>query len=144
LPDLDVYSTRRLWNFSKCFGRQTWWYGESTRMSKFLTSDLLIIFTGMRFGLMEVKTGLCHILSRFEVAPCKDTPVRIVFEPKSFVLQMQGDIRLSFNRMQFWNNIYTCTIHPRFRSNGGEDRAVPHTVPLRGGALQRHPCAYCF
>jgi hypothetical protein len=58
-----------------------------------------ILCTGMRFGLMEVKTGLCHILSRFEVAPCKDTPVRIVFEPKSVVLQMHGKIRLTFNRM---------------------------------------------
>jgi hypothetical protein len=55
----------------------------------------------MRFGLMQVKTGLCHILSRFEVVPCKDTPVRIVFEPKSALLQMHGDIRLSFKRLQF-------------------------------------------
>jgi hypothetical protein len=60
----------------------------------------------MRFGLMQVKTGLCHILSRFEVAPCKETPLRIVFEPKSFVLQMPGEIRLSFNRMQFSKKIY--------------------------------------
>jgi hypothetical protein len=54
----------------------------------------------MRFALMQVKTGLCHILSRFEVAPCKDTPLRIVFDPKSFMLQMQGDISLAFNRIQ--------------------------------------------
>jgi hypothetical protein len=60
----------------------------------------------MRFALMQVKTGLCHILSRFEGAPCKGTPLRIVFEPKAFLLQMHGEIRLSFNRMQFWNNIY--------------------------------------
>jgi len=55
----------------------------------------------MRFALMQVKTGLCHILSRFEVAPCKETPVRIVYEKTSFVLQNNGEIRLSFNRMQF-------------------------------------------
>jgi hypothetical protein len=53
----------------------------------------------MRFGLMEVKTGLCHILSRFEVAPCKDTPLRIVFEPKAVLLQPQGELLLSFNRL---------------------------------------------
>jgi hypothetical protein len=58
-------------------------------------------FTGMRFGLMQVKTGLCHILSRFEVAPCKDTPLRNVFEPNSVVMQMHGEIRLYFKRMQF-------------------------------------------
>jgi hypothetical protein len=50
---------------------------------------------------MQMKTGLCHILSRFEVAPCKDTPLRIVFETKSVVLQMHGEIRLSFNRIKF-------------------------------------------
>jgi cytochrome P450 family 6 len=70
-------------------------------MSQFLATVLFILFTGMRFALMQVKTGLCHILSRFEVAPCKETPVPIVFEPKSFLLQMHGEIRLSINRMQF-------------------------------------------
>jgi len=55
----------------------------------------------MRFGLMQVKTGLCHILSRFEVAPSKDTPVPIAFNTQSFLLQVHGEIRLSFNRMQF-------------------------------------------
>jgi len=70
-------------------------------MSKFLTSDLLTIFTGMRFELMEVKTGLCHILSRFEVAPCKHTPVPIVFDPKNFFIIMDGDMLLSFKRKIF-------------------------------------------
>jgi hypothetical protein len=76
-------------------------YGKISGNSilKFLATALFILFTGMRFGLMQVKAGLCHILSRFEVAPCKDTPVRTVFEPKSSFLQMQGEIRLSFNRM---------------------------------------------
>jgi hypothetical protein len=30
------------------------------------------------------------------------------------------------------------------RSNAGEDRTVLHTVPLRGGAMQRDTCAYSF
>jgi hypothetical protein len=70
-------------------------------ISQFLTTVLFILFTGMRFGLMQVKTGLCHILSRYEVAPCKETPVRNVYETKSFLLQMSGEFRLSFNRKQF-------------------------------------------
>jgi len=60
---------------------------------------LFSFFTGILFGLMQVKTGLCHILSRFEVAPCKETPVPIVFNTKYFFLQMQGEIRLSLNRI---------------------------------------------
>jgi hypothetical protein len=55
----------------------------------------------MQFGLTQVKTGLCHILSRFEVAPCKDTPVRLAFNTKYFVLHPHGDIRLFFNKTQF-------------------------------------------
>jgi hypothetical protein len=55
----------------------------------------------MRFALMQVKTGLCYILSRFEVAPCKETTVPVAFEPKSFLLQMQGEIQLTFKRMHF-------------------------------------------
>jgi len=50
---------------------------------------------------MQVKTGLCHILSRFEVAPCKQTPVRIVYEPTNFFLHIKGEYRLSFKRIQF-------------------------------------------
>jgi len=50
---------------------------------------------------MQVKTGLCHILSRFVVALCKERNVRAFFEPKSFLLQMNGEFRLSFNRVQF-------------------------------------------
>jgi hypothetical protein len=56
------------------------------------------MFTGMRFGLMQVKTGLCHILSHFEVAPCKETPVPIGFDPKSFIMITDGDMPLSFKR----------------------------------------------
>jgi len=55
----------------------------------------------MRFALMQVKTGLCHILSRFEVTLCKETPVPVVYETTSFLLKMNGEFRLSFNRMQF-------------------------------------------
>jgi len=52
----------------------------------------------MRFAQMQVKTGLCHILSRFEVAPCKETPVPLVFKKKSFLLSADADIPLSFLR----------------------------------------------
>jgi hypothetical protein len=75
--------------------------GKSNCIWKFLITDLLTLFTGMRLGLMQVKTGLCHILSLFEVAPCKDTPVSIVFDPKSFVLMTDGEVPLSFKRTKF-------------------------------------------
>jgi hypothetical protein len=93
-PDLDIY------------GRQSRWYGESTCMSKFVTTNLLLtLFTGMRFALMQVKTGLCHILSRFEVAPCKETPLPIVFDPKHFLTITKGDMLLSFKQKTFWSKV---------------------------------------
>jgi hypothetical protein len=55
----------------------------------------------MRFAVMQMKTGLCHILSRFDVAPCKDTPVPVVFDTKSFLVTTNGEIPLSFKRTQF-------------------------------------------
>jgi hypothetical protein len=30
------------------------------------------------------------------------------------------------------------------RTDAGEGRTVPHTVLLRGGAMQRDACAYCL
>jgi hypothetical protein len=63
--------------------------------------ELLVLFTGTRFGLMQVKAGLSHILSRFEVAPCKDTPLSIVFDKKSVMLKMDGEIPLSLKRTHF-------------------------------------------
>jgi hypothetical protein len=55
----------------------------------------------MRFGLMQVKAGLVRLLSRFEVAPCKDTPLAVVFDTKSILLKMDRKIPLSFKRIHF-------------------------------------------
>jgi hypothetical protein len=54
----------------------------------------------MRFGLMQVKTGLCHILSRFNVSPHRNTPVPVVFDAKAFNLTSGGEIPLNFIRLQ--------------------------------------------
>ena len=39
-----------------------------------------------------------------------------------------------------------CSFHSLYRNavrfDAGEDRTVPHTVTLRGGAMQRDACAY--
>jgi hypothetical protein len=56
------------------------------------------LFLGLRFGLMQIKTGLIQILSRYEVSPCKNTPVSLTFDPKTFLLSAIGDMTLSFNR----------------------------------------------
>jgi len=49
---------------------------------------------------MQMKIGLISILSRYEVAPCKDTPTSLKLNPKPFLLQPQGNIHLMFNKIQ--------------------------------------------
>jgi len=68
-------------------------------VSEKFVPGLFYISTGMRFAFMQVKTGLCHILSRFEVAPHRNTPLRIVFNAKSFLLAVEGELMLTFKRV---------------------------------------------
>lgn len=55
---------------------------------------------GKRFGVMQVKTALVHILSNFEVTPCKDTPKVLKYDPKSFLLHPLKEINLNFKRIR--------------------------------------------
>ncbi|XP_069673251.1 cytochrome P450 6j1-like [Periplaneta americana] len=56
------------------------------------------ICIGKRFGLMQMKTGLVHILSKYEVAPCKETPIPLIPDPKSFLLAPKDKIPMTFIR----------------------------------------------
>ncbi|KAJ9594228.1 hypothetical protein L9F63_014388 [Diploptera punctata] len=53
---------------------------------------------GMRFGLMQTKTGLTHILSRYQVEPCKETQIPLEFDKKNFLLSSKVGINLKFNK----------------------------------------------
>jgi hypothetical protein len=65
---------------------------------EFRSNCFFPLFLGLRFALMQIKTGLIQILSRYEVSPWKDTPVSITFNPKTFLLSAIGEIPLSFDR----------------------------------------------
>lgn len=54
------------------------------------------ICIGLRFAMMEAKTGLAEILSKFEVSPCKETQTPIKIRPRSILLTPNESIRLSF------------------------------------------------
>jgi hypothetical protein len=49
---------------------------------------------------MQVKTGLSHILSRYEVTPCVGTPTPLAFDESSVLLRPKEEITLSFNKIQ--------------------------------------------
>jgi hypothetical protein len=48
---------------------------------------------------MQAKAGLGRILSRYEVAPCKDTPLNLEFDTRAFILKTCGEMPLSFRRI---------------------------------------------
>ncbi|XP_069686297.1 cytochrome P450 6j1-like [Periplaneta americana] len=56
------------------------------------------ICIGKQFGLMQVKTGLVHILSKYEVAPCKDTPIPLILDSRAFSLAAKEKIPMTFIR----------------------------------------------
>lgn len=54
---------------------------------------------GARFGLMNSKVGLCHILSKYEVDITPETPLHIQLEPKGFLVTPIAGIPLKFKKV---------------------------------------------
>nr|CAD7401805.1 unnamed protein product [Timema poppensis] len=52
---------------------------------------------GMRFGLITVKTGLVHLLSKFEVRPCQQTLIPLVLDKTAAMLTTSDTLPLAFN-----------------------------------------------
>ncbi|XP_054743858.1 probable cytochrome P450 6t1 [Anastrepha obliqua] len=52
--------------------------------------------TGTLLGLLEVKTGLVHILKNYRVETCPLTPTEMTFDAKAFVLAPDGGTYLRF------------------------------------------------
>nr|CAD7198058.1 unnamed protein product [Timema douglasi] len=55
---------------------------------------------GMRFGLMKVKTGLVHLLSKFEVRPCQQTMIPLVVDKSGVMMTTEDSMPLTFNRIK--------------------------------------------
>nr|CAD7264854.1 unnamed protein product [Timema shepardi] len=52
---------------------------------------------GMRFGLITVKTGLVHLLSKFEVRPCQQTLIPLVLDKTAAMLTTSDTLPLAFS-----------------------------------------------
>ncbi|KAF2889740.1 hypothetical protein ILUMI_16433, partial [Ignelater luminosus] len=63
------------------------------------TLHILHIFSGAKFGLMEIKIGLVRILSEFEVKRSADTPVPIEFETKCLLVASKVGLPMKFSRV---------------------------------------------
>nr|AVL92845.1 CYP450 [Locusta migratoria] len=55
------------------------------------------ICIGMRFGLLQTKVGLTHILSKYNIEPCEKTVRHLSFVPRAFVLTPTGGIQLKLS-----------------------------------------------
>ena len=58
----------------------------------------LLIFIGMRFGLMQNKMGMVSLLSKNQLSVTKKTPIPLAFDPKSFILSPLGGMWLQIRK----------------------------------------------
>ncbi|XP_049830251.1 cytochrome P450 6k1-like [Schistocerca gregaria] len=58
------------------------------------------ICIGMRFGLMQVKTAIAHLLSKFDILPVGDKQSKLRMAPNTVVLTPIGGIHLRLERRQ--------------------------------------------
>lgn len=57
-------------------------------------------FTGARFAHYQSKVGLIKILKNFSIDTCDETCIPYVNNPKSFLLQPIGGIKLKFTKIK--------------------------------------------
>ena len=69
----------------------------TTTESPILNTELLI-FTGMRFGLMQTKVGLVSLVSKYQISVSKKTSIPVVFDPTSFGLLPLGGMWLQIRK----------------------------------------------
>lgn len=58
--------------------------------------NFLII--GQRLGLIATKAALVYILQEFEVEKVMETPMKITFEPKHFILKSKDALKIRFKK----------------------------------------------
>jgi hypothetical protein len=64
----------------------------------YILNTEMLIFTGMRFGLMQTKVGLVSLLSKYQISVSKKTPIPLVFDVRSFNLSPVGGMWLQIKK----------------------------------------------
>jgi len=60
---------------------------------------------GERFGLLGTKLGVAHVLFDYEVMRCKETPVPLVYETKTFLLASTVGLPMKLRKVDLDNNV---------------------------------------
>ncbi|XP_075167815.1 uncharacterized protein LOC142239972 [Haematobia irritans] len=68
---------------------------------------------GGRLGMLQVKCGLLHLLENHYVRVCEETNLQPEIDPKAFIFQMKGGIRLEFVRDDMCKNLFILVIYPK-------------------------------
>lgn len=61
-----------------------------------LITILILYLTGKRFGYLNVLTGLAFIISKYKVKPSENTPKKIKFNSKGFLLASEEGLPMIF------------------------------------------------
>lgn len=83
-------------SISKAILFYTWTKRPRTLFIVFFLFDVNI---GLRFAMMEAKTGLTEIITKFQILPCSDTQIPIKLNPRAFLLTPNEPIRLLFKKL---------------------------------------------
>lgn len=57
------------------------------------------ICIGLRFGLMQVKTGLSMLIHNYRITPEKNESYNIYFDPRAFILSKKGSVMLRAEKL---------------------------------------------
>lgn len=59
----------------------------------------LLFFSGMRFGMMQIKIGLAQFISQYRAEKCNQTPdPPLTFNPKALLTSYKGGMYLKISK----------------------------------------------
>ena len=54
----------------------------------------------MRIGLAQAKIGIIHIISKYELSPCKETPIPLVYDSCTIFTKSLHNMKLNVRRIK--------------------------------------------
>lgn len=69
---------------------------------------------GQRLGFIATKAALVYILHEFEVEKDMETPIKITFDPKHFILKSKDALKIRFKKINVRWFVFTSTLQVFF------------------------------
>ena len=79
---------------------------DPERFSKSMKHDMSILMfgngprncIGKNLGLLQIKTGIAHLVREFKIVPTANTVQKLEMDPKDFNVNIKGGILVTFER----------------------------------------------